>query len=89
VILDNIAIDSYDSYISGGQYIESGRKNILAVVPKTNANGEVIYEPNYPTFIDLKNKEELLIRNIKARIVKSDYSPFAMRGLATMTILIE
>mgnify|MGYP003627635996 CR=1 FL=1 len=89
VILDNIAIDSYDSYISGGQYIESGRKNILAVVPKTNVNGEVVYEPNYPTFIDLKNKEELLIRNIKARIVKSDYTPFAMRGLATMTILIE
>jgi hypothetical protein len=89
VILDNIAIDSYDSYVSGNKYIETGRKNILAVVPKSNATGEVIYEPNYPTFIDLKNKEELLIRNIKARVVKSDYTPFSMRGLATLTILIS
>lgn len=89
VILDNIAIDSYDSYISGTKYIKSGRENILAVVPKSNKSGEIVYSAPYPTFIDLKNKDELLIRNIKARIVKSDYSVFAMRGLATLTLLIS
>jgi hypothetical protein len=82
VLLDNIPLDSYDSYIGG-------RKNILAVVPKSDENGEIIYEPSTPFFINIKNDMDMLLRNIRARIVRTDYSPLKTRGLTTMTILVS
>tara|TARA_Y100000114_G_scaffold65989_1_gene60494 strand:+ start:332 stop:1798 length:1467 start_codon:yes stop_codon:yes gene_type:complete len=78
----NIPLDSYDSFV--GQ-----RKNLLAVVPESDKEGVVIYEPSTPFFIDVKNNQDLLLRNIRARVVAPDYTPFAMRGLATLTILIS
>ena len=77
-----IPLDSYDSFV--GQ-----RKNILAVIPKSDADGSVIYEPSTPFFIDVKNENDLLLRNLRFRIVKADYTPFDLRGLATLTILIS
>lgn len=78
----NIPLDSYDSFVNQ-------RKNLLAVVPQSDKEGVVIYEPSTPFFIDVKNQQDLLLRNIRARVVAPDYTPFAMRGLATMTILIS
>lgn len=78
----NIPLDSYDSFVNQ-------RKNLLAVVPESDKEGVVIYEPSTPFFIDVKNNQDLLLRNIRARVVAPDYTPFAMRGLATMTILIS
>lgn len=78
----NIPLDSYDSFVKQ-------RKNILAVVPESDKEGVVIYEPSTPFFIDVKNQNDLLLRNIRARVVAPDYTPFAMRGLATMTLLIS
>ena len=78
----NIPLDSYDSFVKQ-------RKNLLAVVPESDSTGVVIYEPSTPFFIDVKNQQDLLLRNIRARVVAPDYTPFAMRGLATMTILIS
>jgi hypothetical protein len=77
-----IPLDSYDSFV--GQ-----RKNLLAVIPESDANGSVIYEPSTPFFIDVKNENDLLLRNLRFRIVKADYTPFELRGLATLTILIS
>lgn len=78
----NIPLDSYDSFVKQ-------RKNLLAVVPQSDKEGVVIYEPSTPFFIDVKNNQDLLLRNIRARVVAPDYTPFAMRGLATLTILIS
>lgn len=78
----NIPLDSYDSLVKQ-------RKNLLAVVPQSDKEGIVIYEPSTPFFIDVKNDQDQLLRNIRARIVNADYTPFEMKGLATLTILIS
>jgi len=78
----NIPLDSYDSFVNQ-------RKNLLAVVPESDKSGVVIYEPSTPFFIDVRNQNDILLRNIRARVVAPDYSPFNMRGLATLTILIS
>jgi len=77
-----IPLDSYDSFVNQ-------RKNLLAVIPKSDATGAVIYESSTPFFIDVKNSDDLLLRNLRFRIVKSDYTPFNLRGLATLTLLIS
>ena len=78
----NIPLESYDSLVKQ-------RKNLLAVVPQSDKEGVVIYEPSTPFFIDVKNDNDQLLRNIRARIVNADYTPFEMKGLATLTILIS
>ena len=78
----NLPLLSYDSYVHQ-------RKNILAVIPKSNANGVIIYEATNLKFIDLNNKTKQLLRNIQVRVVKSDYTPVSLRGFGTMTLLIK
>lgn len=78
----NLKCESYDGFLNQ-------RKNILAVIPKSNVNGEVIYETNTPFFIDLNNANEILLRNIRCRVVRPDYSVLPMRGLASMVLLID
>ena len=88
VLLDNIPLDSYDGFEINGQG-GGARKNILSVVPVSNSTGSLLYEPSQPYFIDIKNRADLLLRQIKARIVLPDYSPLVMDGLATLTILVS
>jgi len=78
----NLSLDSYDG-------LKGQRKNILAVVPATDKDGVVLYEPSNLNLIDLDNKEGINLRNIKARVVNTDYSPFKMKGTATLTILVS
>lgn len=89
VELLSLPIDSYDSY--SGTVLESGgqRRNILSVVPSTNEKGKLVYEPPYPTFINLLNEQPLLLRNIRARVVRNDYTPVPIQGLATLVLLID
>ena len=82
VEMQNIPLDSYDAF-------QGQRKNILAVVPKSDATGEIIYEPSTPFFIDIHNESDLLLRNIRARIVRTDYRTLKTRGLTTLTILVS
>jgi len=78
----NIPLDSYDSFVNQ-------RKNLLAVIPASDKDGSVIYEPSTPFFINIKNDSDLLLRNIRCRLVNPDYTPFNMLGLATLTLLIS
>jgi hypothetical protein len=85
----NMQLDSYDSFsntlfAAGGQ-----RKNILSIIPSANSAGKIVYEPPYPTFIDIANEQPMFIRNLRARVVRTDYSEIFIRGLATLVILID
>ncbi len=85
----NMQLDSYDSFsdtlfAAGGQ-----RKNILSIIPSANSAGKIVYEPPYPTFIDIQNEQPIFIRNLRARVVRSDYSDIYIRGLATLVVLIQ
>ena len=78
----NLKLDSFDGF-------KNQRKNILAIIPKSNLTGEIIYDTNYPTFIDLNNKNEILLRNLKIRVVYPDYSQISQLGTSTMVLLID
>jgi hypothetical protein len=89
VLLDSLQLQSYDSFSktqepSGGQ-----RRNILTVIPSSNETGSLVYEPSYPTFIDLDNANPLLVRNIRARIVRNDYSAVEVQGLSSLVLLVD
>tara|TARA_R110000822_G_scaffold216329_1_gene351023 strand:+ start:1418 stop:2941 length:1524 start_codon:yes stop_codon:yes gene_type:complete len=89
VQLMNLQIESYDSYSNtlvsaGGQ-----RKNILSVIPTSSSTGKIIYEPSYPTFLDLYNDQPIFLRNLNIRVVREDYSSIVINGMGTLVILIS
>tara|TARA_R110000803_G_scaffold89107_5_gene156260 strand:- start:2058 stop:3617 length:1560 start_codon:yes stop_codon:yes gene_type:complete len=81
-------IDSYDG-------LTKGRKNILAVIPQTQQSTStsntniVIYEPNFPVFLDLTNKAPITLRTIRARVLLSDGSQLPTQSLGVMTLLFK
>lgn len=81
VQLLNLKVDSYDSF-------KKQRENILAVIPSNDSAGNVSYSPPTPFFIDLLNEKPINVRNIKARIVNTDYSEVELTGQAILNILI-
>jgi len=83
VEMKNIELQSYDGFNKNGM-----RKNILSIIPKNKTDGVVEYEPNTPYFIHMNNVREN-IRNIKARILRSDLEPVDISGVATMVILVK
>ena len=89
VQLMNLQIESYDSY-SNSEYDSGGqRKNILSVIPSSSSTGKIVYEPNYPTFLDLYNNEPITLRNLNVRVVREDYSDIDINGMATLVLLID
>lgn len=87
--LNNLSIESYDSFSntlfpSGGQ-----RKNLLAVIPQTSTTGNIVYEPPYPTFISLNNKEPIYLRNINLKVLREDYSEIFIIGMGSIVLLID
>ena len=83
VELLSLELDSYD-----GQ--TNDRRSILATVPKSEgADGTIIYEVNYPTFVNVRNRNPITLRNIRARILKSDLTQFTVLGTSNMTLLLD
>lgn len=79
----SLDLDSYDSKTEG-------RRSILATVPKTeNIDGTIVYEANYPTFINVRNKNPVALRNMRLRILKANLEPILITGTATITLLID
>jgi hypothetical protein len=82
VELLNLQVNSYDG-------LKESRKPYLAVVPRSDADGSVIYDTTFPVFVDLDNADALNLRNIKARLLNSDGSEVLIEGLASLVILIK
>ena len=80
--LMNIKLDSYDAF-------KEQRENILAVIPNSYSAGNIVYTPPTPYFINMLNKEKLVLRNIKARILNSNYTNLQITGTGTITLLID
>lgn len=78
----NVSVESYDS-------LKQQRENILAVIPSTDGSGDLNYSPPFMIPIDLNNSKPMSLRNIKARIVRTDYSPFVMEGTGLINIVIQ
>lgn len=79
----NVELNSYDSLFGG-------RKNILAVIPNVeNISNRLIYSANFPLFIEINNKQPRLLRNIKARLLNTDYSTLTLNGQNVITLILK
>ena len=86
--LMNLQTESYDSFSSSTFASGGQRRNLLAIIPNTNLGNFVYYTP-YPTFLDVKNKDTLILRNIKMRVLYTDYTPVSTSGLGSIVLLIK
>jgi len=80
--LRNFDLESYDSQTGT-------RRNILAVLPTTDLNQLVEYEPNNLLFIDTNNKYQKIYKNITARILRTDSSTPNLSGISQISIIIK
>ena len=89
VQLMNLQIESYDSFSNTVVSAGGQRKNILSVIPSSSSTGKIVYEPSYPTFLDLYNDQPISLRNLNIRVVREDYSPIVINGMGSIVILIS
>ena len=92
-------LDSFDSYglSESERAANSGgsRRNLLAVIPVVeqiivdSPNTRVQYEPNTLDYIAIKNKSDIITRQIKMRLLNSRYDNVVTAGLSAMTILVR
>jgi len=82
----NLNFDSYDG--SKGQ---EKRRNLLAVIQniRDREQGDVLYDSNSLTYIDLNNPHPLPLRNLQFRIINSDEGDVAVEGFSNMTLLLD
>lgn len=78
------SVESYDS-ISGGK--ENTIYTIVKDVVETGVEEEINFNSNYPIYIQLKNKNEVLLRDLKARIVDSDIKELTLMGRSQLSLL--
>ena len=82
----NLPLASYDS-------LSGGRKNILSSIPISERiisnTGIIQYEPAEKNFIALNNRNQLSLRNIRARITTDSFDPISTEGLSTVTVIIK
>jgi len=81
--LNNLQIESYDAFDEKRQ-----RVNILAVIPVDDINSKIVYETNNLNFLDLNNKHPLKMTSFKARLLRTDYQSFDVKGITSMVLFI-
>jgi len=92
-------LDSFDSFgldslqrksNSGG-----GRRNIIATLPVTEvdipgtANSLIQFQPATLNFIKIKNRGDVVTRQIRCRLLTGQYNPVKTEGLASLVLLIR
>ena len=92
-------LDSYDSYgLSASERNANAggsRRNLLATIPvaetpiPNSVNARVTYEPNTLDYIAIKNRSDIITRQIRMRLLNARYGGVTTAGLAAMTILIR
>jgi hypothetical protein len=89
VELPNTHIHSYD-----GDVYYKRRRNILSIIPSVNLeqeNTKITYEPAFPVMLDMLNKNDELLTNVRVRILDLDNVPLrinANKG-CSLSVLIQ
>lgn len=65
------------------------RKNILAVIPESDSDDKILFQPNFPMFLEMNNSHPLVLRNIRARLLQTDGSQVEVLGFNSMTLLFK
>ena len=100
ILFDNIPLESFDTYsqysaVERNANTGGSRRNLLACVPTKedlvagSSISRVVYEPSSLQYISMNNRNAMITRALKCRLVTSTYQPVAMDGLASMTLLIK
>ncbi len=69
--------------------LTSGRKNILAVIPKSDDSNLLLYDVANPLFLEIGNAFPITLRNISARVLTEDGGELPTDGLSVMTLLFK
>lgn len=99
VMLDNIPLKSYDAseYDYGvspntlnNKTTKRGRqKSILATIPVNDSTGIVEYQPNELIYIDLDNRFDLELKNLRLRVLNKQFGEIRTTGTSIMTLLLK
>ena len=100
ILFDNIPLNSYDTYSRfdvNARNANSGgsRRDILATIPVKedlvpgSTVTRIAYEPSSLNFIDLANRNDMITRSLKCRILTSTYDPVQIDGMANLTVLMK
>ena len=65
------------------------RKNILAVIPESDSDDKLLFQPAFPIFLEMNNSHPLILRNIRARLLQTDGSNLQVKGFNSMTLLYK
>jgi len=65
------------------------RKNILAVIPESDSDDKLLFEPSFPIFLEMNNSNPLVLRNIRARVLQTDGSALGVTGANSLTLLFK
>ena len=100
ILFDNIPLESFDTYsqhsvVERNANTGGSRRNLLSCVPTKedlvagSSISRVVYEPSSLQYISMNNRNAMITRSFKCRLVTSTYQPVSIDGLASMTILIK
>ena len=65
------------------------RKNILAVIPESDSDEKILFQPAFPIFLEMNNSHPMVLRNIRARLLQTDGSQLPVGGFNSMTLLFK
>jgi hypothetical protein len=65
------------------------RKNVLAVIPESDSDEKLLFQPSFPIFLEMNNSHPLILRNIRARMLQADGSALQVSGFNSMTLLFK
>jgi hypothetical protein len=92
-------LDSFDSFGLAGQQrnANSGgsRRNLIATIPISEvpiagtANSLIQFEPATLNYIGIKNRGNIVTRQIRCRLLTGQYRPVTTEGLASIVLLIR
>jgi hypothetical protein len=84
VELETIPLEFYDG-------LSNQRKNYLYVFPNNESTilERINYSTNYPVFLNIKSNTDIMLKNIKARLIKEDNSAVDVIGLSSLSLLIQ
>ena len=92
-------LDSFDSFglssAARGANSGGGRRNIIATVPITEvpiagtSNAIIQFQPGTLNYIAIKNRGDVVTRQIRCRLLTGQYNAVETKGLASIVLLIR
>ena len=83
----NIQLESFDSQ-------REGRMNILSTIPTSKEFRDdqlsvLNFEPSNMFYLSIRNKNEMSLRNIRARVIDANNDPINLLGFSSINLLIK